>query len=165
MRRQILVLTVLPIILFLAAADAHAAISMTADRTTLDFRAVDPGSIVELADQGSYHNEITCTSTNNKTWYLKANIVRPFTSGMNTIPSNNLKWIVVSAGDGKGTISGAINMPTSFTTIPSIIYTSVDLDNTGTAVKIRFRYQLVVPKNQIAGAYDAVIRLTMNELL
>ncbi len=149
----------------LSFTDAHAAISMTLDRNMLDFRTVNPGSSTELADQGDYHNEVTCSSTNNKTWYLKAHLVRPFTSGANIIPSENFKWIVASVGSGKGTLANTINMPTPFTTTSSIIYTSGDLDNNGTEIKLKFRYLLVVPKNQIAGAYDAVIRLTMNELL
>lgn len=150
---------------FLSSTNARAAISMALDRNMLDFRAVNPGSSAELADQGDYQNEVTCSSTNNKTWYLKAHLVRPFTCGVNTIPSENFKWIVVSVGSGRGTLANTINMPTSFASAPSIIYTSGDVDNSGTEIKLRFRYLLVVPKNQVAGSYDAVIRLTMNELL
>jgi len=149
----------------LAAGHAYAAISMDVDQNMLDFRAVNPGSTTVLADKGVYHNIITLTSTNNKIWYFKAHLVRPFTSGLNTIPNENFKWECVSIGQGRGIVTNNINVPTPFTSTPSLIYTSTDTDNTGTPVAMMMRYHLTIPKNQISGAYDAVIRLTMNEIL
>ena len=151
--------------LFVGAGVSHAAITMDLDRTTIDFRSLNTGQTSELADQGTYHNQVTCSSTNNKTWYLKAHLVRPFTSGMNTIPAENFQWMVVSIGNGRGMVTNSINVPTSFSTIQSTIYTSAETDNTGTEVKIQFRYILTIPKNQVAGGYDAIVRLMMVESL
>jgi len=162
-----LVISLVCALLFLWAVSgfAHAAITMTLDRNMIDFGNMNTGETKELAEQGVYHNEVTLTSTNNKTWYLKANMVRAFTSGMNTIPAENFKWVVVSVDNGKGIVNGNVNNPTSFSTMPDLIYTSADTDNTGTVVKLKFRYILTIPKNQVAGGYDAVIRLTMIETL
>lgn len=159
------VLTVFCFACLLGSGNAYAVISMDVDQNMLDFRAVDPGSTIVLAEKGVYHNIITCTSTNNKTWYLKAHLVRPFTSGLNTIQNENFKWECVSIGQGRGIVTNNINIPTPFTSMPSLIYTSADTDNTVTPVAMMMRYHLTIPKNQVAGAYDAVIRLTMNEIL
>ncbi len=147
------------------AGHAHAAITMTVDRNTLDFGAMNTGETKELAEQGVYHNEVTLTSTNNKSWYLKAHLVRPFTSGVNTIPPENLQWMVVSVGYGRGIVYNNINVANPFSTMPSTVYTSAETDNTGTAVKLRFRYLLTVPKDQVEGGYSAVVRFTMIETL
>jgi hypothetical protein len=163
--RKTIILPVVAMLAILTADSGWAGISMSVDRNMLDFRAGNPGEEIELADQGTYHNQVSLSSTNNKTWYFRAHLVRPLTSGTNTIPNENFKWEVVSIGAGSGIITNNINVPTPFTTTPSIIYTSGDADNSGTVINIQFRYHLAIPKNQIAGAYDAVIRLTMNELL
>jgi len=149
--------------LLVAPTIAYAAISMSLDKNMLDFRTMNPGETREVADQGDYHNQITCSSTNSRTWYVKAHMIRPFTSRQFTMPSEALKWMVVSVGDGKGTIYNNLHTQNPFSTMPSTIYTSSDLDNTGTEVKIQLRYVLAVPKNQVAGNYDAIIRLTMAE--
>lgn len=160
----VLIITIAAISL-VATHNVYASLTIDIDRNLLDFRAIDPGDSMEIADQGTYHNEITCTSTNNQTWYLKARLIRPLTYGTYTIPNENFRWIVVSIGDGKGTLYNNLNVANPFTDMSQTIYTSADTDNTGTAVKIRFRYVVTIPKNQVAGPYDAVIRLTMNEYL
>ena len=147
------------------ATNSSASISMTLDTNLLDFRTMNPGESRDLSDKGVYHNQLSLTSTNNKVWYLKTNLVRPFTCGMNTIPAQNFQWIVVSIGNGKGYVTNNRNIPNPFTTFPSLVYTSADSDNTGTQVDIQFRYLLTIPKNQVAGGYDAVARFTMIEQL
>ena len=66
--------------LLVAPTIAYAAISMSLDKNMLDFRTMNPGETREVADQGDYHNQITCSSTNSRTWYVKAHMIRPFTS-------------------------------------------------------------------------------------
>ena len=161
---RLLVAGCLCLSLLTAPGMADAAISMSLDKNMIDFRAMDPGDTREVSDQGSYHNQITCSSTNSRTWYIKAHMVKPFTYRQFTIPAESLKWMVVSVGDGKGTVYNNLNTQNPFSTIPGTIYTSSDLDNTGREVKIQLRYILAVQKNQVAGAYDGLIRLTMTEV-
>ncbi len=144
---------------------ANAGITMTLDRDSVDFRTMENGQTAEISDQGVYHNEIVCTSTNNKTWYLKANLIRPLSSGMYAIPSDNFKWKIVDLINGKGIIYNNINVATPFMGMPSLVYTSDPVDNTGTEIKLRFRYVLTIPKNQAAGNYFGSVRWTMTELL
>ena len=146
---------------------ASAGITMSLDRDLVDFRIMEIGQTAEISDQGIYHNEVACTSTNNQTWYLKVHTVRPFTSGdgLRTIPNENFKWKVVGVVNGKGTVFNNINQPNSFTDTQGLVYTSDPLDNTGTEVKLQFRYILTIPKNQIAGNYTATVRWTMTEIL
>jgi len=164
-RRFAITATFAMVVGYSAIGAASASISMTIDRDMIDFRTMDPGETRELSDQGVYHNQITLSSTNNKTWYLKAHLLRPFTSGANSIPNQNFRWKVISIGSGRGTVYNNVNTENAFSNQPSLIYTSADSDNTGTEVVLQLRYILEVPKNQIAGNYDAVIRFTIIEIL
>jgi len=156
---------VVMMVLLVWTGAAHAALTMTLDRQQLDFRSGNPGDTIELADQGVYHNVVTCTSTNRITWYLKAHLVRPFTCGMYTIPNENFKWMCVSMGQGNGTVFNRINIANPFTVTPGLVYTSDSTDNNGKEVKLQFRYLLTIPKNAVAGSYDSVVRWTMLEIL
>jgi len=164
-KRTVITLCIFVGFVLFSVREAAAEITMTLDRNQIDFRVMDPGETREVTDQGVYHNQISCTSTNDVTWYLKAQIIRPFTSGMHSIPNENFRWKVVSVGDGRGQVYNNVNTANPFTTYPGVIYTSADTDNTGTQVDIQLRYVLTVPRNQIAGHYDAVIRFTMIEIL
>lgn len=144
---------------------AYAEITMSLDRDMVDFRTMESGQTKEVSDQGVYHNQITCTSTNNKTWYLKANTIRPLTFGSYMIPNENFQWKVTAVINGKGIVANNINQLNAFTDTPSVVYTSASDDNTGAEIKLQFRYILTIPKNQIAGNYFSSIRWTMTELL
>ena len=152
-------------VLFVNSPLSHAAISMSVDGIIIDFRITDPGQSKELYDKaGDYHTEVTCTSNNNRTWYLKAKIVTPLRSGPNTIPMQNFKWKVTSVISGQGTVNN-INQFNEFSAVPVVIYTSDPADETGNQVKIRLRYGLTVPKNQITGTYNCILRFIMMETL
>lgn len=153
------------IVISVLTGNVYAGITMSLDRDMVDFRTMEMGQTQEVSDQGVYHNEITLSSTNNQTWYLKTQIIRPLTSGANTIPNENFKWKVVEVVNGKGIVYNNINVANPFTDFKGLIYTSDPLDNTGIEVKIKFRYILIIPKNQIAGNYFGSVRWTMTELL
>lgn len=159
------VLAVVLIMIFSTAGVACAGISMSLDRDLVDFRTMESGKSAVISDQGVYHNELACVSTDNQTWYIKANMIRPLTSGMNTIPNENFQWMVVDVINGKGIVFNNRNVPVAFSNYKGLVYTSDPADNNGASVKIRFRYILNVPKNQIAGNYFGSVRWTMTELL
>jgi len=163
--RYMKILGIVLTILFSTVASVHASISMTLDRDLVDFRTMESGQTQTVADQGVYHNELTCSSTNNRTWYIKANMIRPLTSGANTIASENLKWMVVDVINGKGIVFNNRNIANPFSFAKGLVYTSDPADNTGTQVKLRFRYILAIPKNQTAGNYYGSVRWTMTEVL
>ena len=58
MRHSKLILA-LGIFILTAPGMAYAGITMSLDRSMLDFRSMDVGETKELADQGAYHNQIT----------------------------------------------------------------------------------------------------------
>lgn len=159
------IFTIILTILVSMAASAHASITMDISRDLVDFRTMESGQTQTIADQGVYHNELTCTSTNNRTWYIKTNIVRPLTSGLNSIAPENLKWMVVDVLNGKGIVYNNRNVANPFSFAKGLVYTSDPADNTGNQVKLRFRYILAVPKNQVAGNYYGSVRWTMTEVL
>jgi len=153
------------IVILTLSGISHAAITMSVDRDRLDFGTMENGQTKNLADQGVFHNQITCRSTNNITWYLKVNMMQPFTSGPNTIPTDSFRWEVADVVNGKGIVTNNKNIETPFTNLKSLVYTSDTTDNNGTDIGLRFRYHLTIPKNQISGNYFSYIRWTMTELL
>lgn len=151
--------------MMLCVATSDAALQMNLDYNMLDFGAMNTGESKEISIKGTHHNTLTCTSTNNMTWYLKAQVVKPFSFMQYTIPEANFKWTVVSVGAGKGIVNGGVNFTFPFSRTPTLIYTSDPDDNTGTAIDISFRYSLDVPENQVAGNYNGTVRFIMIETL
>ncbi len=149
----------------LCAATADGALQMTLDYNMIDFGAMNTGESKEVSIKGVYHNQLTCSSTNNITWYLKAQVVKPFSSMQYAIPEDNFKWTVVSVGIGRGIVNGGLNFTFPFSRIPVLIYTSDAADNQGAAIDISFRYTLAIPENQVAGNYNATVRFIMIETL
>ncbi|MFC1631339.1 hypothetical protein ACFL2I_02180 [Candidatus Omnitrophota bacterium] len=132
---------------------------------TIDFGAMELNEEETIAARGGYEHQFNCTSDQGRTWHFKAQLIRPFTSGTQTIPAENLQWVVERVGAGRGFVSTSLSTPSPFSTSPASIYTSADTDNTGTEVQIRLRYKLRIPQTQAAGTYTAHIRFIMVEEL
>jgi hypothetical protein len=143
---------------------AHATFEMSVDRPFVDFGFMDIGEFKELMEQGSYHNEVTCTSDNGNTWYLKLHLLAPLRSGTDEIQTTNFKWKIVEIVNGTGYPANENNF-NNFSTAPLVAYTSSPGDSGGTAVGIRFTYGLQVPQTQITGNYQCVMRYTFTETL
>ncbi|MFC1577021.1 hypothetical protein ACFL3N_01640 [Candidatus Omnitrophota bacterium] len=150
-------------VMFFSSGAAQAVFQMDMDSNLVDFRTMDNGESRELADQGVFHNQFSCTSDNDRTWYFKSRLVRSFSSMGNTIPDENFRWKVVSKGEGKGIVTNNVNTENQFTKDDRVIYTSAETDNTGTQVDLQLRYLLTIPKRQLTGSYDAIVRFTMIE--
>lgn len=163
MVRKLLIISLL--ILAITPKSVFAAFEMSIEDgfRTIDFGAMKLDEEVTLARRGGYEHQFNFTSDNGRTWYFKAQLVRPFTSGRHSIPAENLKWIVEEKIGGAGLIEANISRPNDFSDFPVLIYTSSDTDNTGTEVRIRLKYRLKIPKNQAAGTYNAHIRFIMVE--
>ena len=143
---------------------AYAAFEIETDAFSIDFGFMNIGESKELQEKGMYHNEITCKSDNAKTWYLKTQTIEPLKSGEDYVPYENFKWKIVEVLNGDGVIYNK-DMYNTFSDITSLVYTSGPNDSGGREVKIRFKYHLLIPKNQVAGNYRTIIRYTMTELL
>lgn len=137
--------------------------SLTSGYNTMDFGGMRIGEEKMLSDKGGYQHEFTFTSTNARTWRLKAQLLRPFTSGTSSIAPENFKWIVEELQNSQGYLANSISTENPFSTFPILIYTSANSDNTGTQVRMKFRYKLKIPKSQAAGAYTAQVRFIMVE--
>lgn len=139
--------------------------SMGAGYRSIDFGPMELGEEKTLSGRGGYEHQFNFTSDKGRTWYFKAQLIRPFSSGRHSIPVENLQWIVEEVRYGRGVVSASISAPSSFSNFPALIYTSADTDNTGTEVQVRLRYKLKIPEEQAAGAYTAHIRFIMVEQL
>jgi hypothetical protein len=139
--------------------------SLGAGYRSIDFGPMELGQEKTLSRRGGYEHQFNLTSDNARTWYFKAQLIRPFTSGRHSIPVENLQWIVEEVRSGRGIVSTGISRPSSFSRFPALIYTSADSDNSGTEVQVRLRYKLTIPDEQAAGAYTAHIRFIMVEQL
>lgn len=155
------------LIFLVLAKESSAAFDMSlgAGYQTIDFGAMELGEEKTISARGNYEQQFNLTSDNGRRWYLKAQLVRPFSCGIHSIPAENFQWIVEEVRDGRGVVSTSMSTPSSFSTHPVLIYTSADTDNTGTEVQIRLKYKLEIPEQQATGAYTAHIRFIMVEEL
>ena len=142
---------------------AFAAMEFSTDHRSLFFGLMQPGEEKILAQSGSFHTEVTCTSTSGMTWYLKVSLLQPMTSGGESIPLEGFGW-QVTRSDGTGTVVSP-NEFRNFSTTPDLVYISGPGDADGRPVRLQFRYQLKLPEAQVSGAYHANIRFTLTEVL
>lgn len=142
---------------------AYAGLELSVDRNPLSFGLMELTEEKELARYGGYEHEVTASSTNGNTWYLKINILRPLTSAEDTIPLEYFKWQATTLNG-----SGALARPyqfNEFSLFPELVYTSSVDENSGTEVTLQFKYRLKIPEVQIRGSYTTVIRFTLTEVL
>lgn len=142
---------------------AYATIEISTDHRALFFDVMQLGEEKELAQLGGYHNQITCSSTNGNTWYLKINLLQPFTQGQETIPLESFKWQLAWTG-GKGTLLSPYQFK-PFSLIPDLVYISGANESAGAAIDFQFKYYLKIPETQVSGAYNTTIRFTLTEVL
>lgn len=164
-KRVLLIIFFLTFFILSKEAFATFDISIQDNNNLLGFGAMGTGEEKTLSEKGGYQHQINFNSNTGRIWYFKVQMVRPFTSGVYTIPQENFQWIVEKLRNGQGVISANIGSPGPFSTFPVLLYTSSQNDNTGTQVEIRLSYKLKIPENQAAGAYTAHVRLIMVEEL
>ena len=158
-----IVLLLSAIVMACGAGSALAAIELSTDHRPVAFGLVQLGEERTLAQLGSFHNEITCTSTDGRAWYLKISLLSPLSSGAETIPIERLGWQLVSS-TGRGTVTRP-NTFTPFSLIPDLVYVSNPDEAAGVPLTFRFAYSLAVPEEQVSGIYQTTIRFTLTELL
>jgi len=164
LKKQLAILLLL-LFVFPGISQAEFDMSLAVGYRTIDFGRMELGEEKTLAAKGGYEHQFNFTSDNNRRWYFKAQLVRPFTSGAHVIAPEDFHWIVDQVRVGQGTVSNRISTPRAFSKTPALIYTSSGADNTGTQVQIRLKYKLDIPEEQAAGAYTAHIRFVMVEAL
>ena len=142
---------------------AWAALTLTTDNRSLFFGVMSLDESKELAQFGSYHNEITCSSSNGQTWYLKVQVLDPLRAGGEVMPPGQLEW-QMETPDGIGSLSHP-NDYAPMTVMPQLVYISGPNEAAGANIRLRFKYRMTVPEAQISGVYQATIRFTLNEVL
>ena len=140
-----------------------AALEFSTDGRPAAFGVMSLGEEKILAQSGSYHNQISCSSTGGQPWYLKVNVLQPLSAGADTIPLEQFQWWLTST-NGHGTVTHPDTF-TPFSLMPDTVYLSSADEASGTAVTFQFRYRLSIPERQISGAYATTIRFTLTELL
>ena len=126
--------------------------------TNIDFGSITPGEWSETGT-GSYDNEATSVSNNDRTWYLKVSAEGPMVGSFDEIPLDSLKWYIYNTTGAGSTVSGWNNFSTSQT----LCYTSAGDDDIGSEVKVRFKYALQAPGDTRSGSYNTTIRYTMTQ--
>lgn len=142
---------------------SYALFEITVDNYSIDFGFMNISESKELNDKGLYHNQVSCKSDNQIPWYLKIQAMGPLKSGDDYIPYENFSWKLTEAYNGDGVIYNKDRYNT-FSDIPSLVYSSGPNDPKGRDVSLRFKYNLSIPKNQVAGNYRTVIRYTLTEI-
>jgi len=151
------------VVVGLNAEPAHAALTLTTDHRSVSFGLMQLDEEKTLAEQGSFHNQITCASTGGRLWYLKIHVLQPLTAGAETVPLEAFKWAVTTP-NGKGNVAHS-NQLTPFNVVPDLVYISGANEAAGTTVTFQFRYSLKVPSAQLTGVYNTTIRFTFTEIL
>ena len=145
------------------ASPAMAALELSTDQRPLVFGMMQLGDSKELTQLGTYHNEVTCLSTNGRQWYLKINVLQPLSSGIETIPFDRFQWQLAWT-DGTGTIPNPYHYA-PFQLMPELVYVSGSNEAEGRPVRLQFKYALTIPDEQVSGAYQTTIRFTLTEIL
>jgi hypothetical protein len=155
------IIFVLLLILSLSC-NAFAGLEISTDNRPLFFGLMQLGQARELAQLGAYHNQITCSSTNGNTWYLKISLLGPLSLGSKTIPLGNFKWQLVGTS-GTGTVVNPY-IDKDFSLVPDTVYISGTDEAAGTAVTFQFKYYLKIPDAQLSGVYNTTVRFTLMEI-
>ena len=142
---------------------AWAGLTLTTDNRSLFFGAMQLGESKELAQFGSYHNELTCASTSGLTWYLKVQVLQPLSAGVEAIPAEQMEW-QAETPEGIGTLTTP-NQYTPFSVMPQLVYMSGPSEAGGGTIHLRLKYRLTIPEEQVSGAYQATVRFTLTEVL
>jgi hypothetical protein len=142
---------------------AYALFEIGADAFNIDFGFMNIGDSKELQERGTYQSEITCTSDNARAWYLKIQSFEPLKSAEDYIPYENFTWKVVEVLNGDGVIYNK-DRYNPFSAAASLVYQGGPNDSGGREVKVRLKYSLSIPRNQVAGNYRTIIHYTMTEM-
>lgn len=134
------------------------------DKSAIAFGRVRPGEWENLGE-GSYYNQVTCQSNNDRIWYLRINVLNPLTgTGKGgTIDNSHFKYM---AGwtNGTGTVESQYTFR-DFDTVSTSVYTSSVEDAMANLIYIQFQYGLSVPENATADDYTTTVVYTMMESL
>ena len=148
---------------FCGVGVVEAALEFSTDHRPVAFGMMRLGEEKILAQSGTSHNQITCSSTDGQAWYLKVNVLQPLSSGAETIPLEQFQWWLTST-NGHGSEAHP-NAFTPFSLMPDTVYLSSPDEVSGTSVTFQLRYQLKIPEHQVSGVYSTTIRFTLTELL
>ncbi|MBI2093654.1 MAG: hypothetical protein HYT88_02910 [Candidatus Omnitrophica bacterium] len=146
-----------------SAPSVWAGFEISTDNRSLFFGLMHLGEEKTLSQFGNYHNQVTCTSTNGRSWNLKISVLHPLTSGRDNIPLEAFQWQMVST-NGKGTIPKLYQF-SPFSLVPTLVYISHTDETAGSSIQFNFKYELKIPESQAAGAYQTTIRFTLTEIL
>ena len=142
---------------------AFAALEIFTDNRSLFFGVMQLGETKILAQSGTYHNEITISSSEGRPWYLKISLLRPLGSPADTIPLESFSWQLTDfTGAGTGYSQSGFR---SFSLVPDLVYASGSNEANGQPVRLRLRYRLQLPEAQTGGVYQTALRLTLTEVL
>ncbi len=145
------------------ASSVGAAMTFSSDQRPLFFGLMQAGESKELAQSGAYHNQLVCTSTNGRIWYVKAQVLEPLDAGAQTIPTDHLQWQAEEI-NGHGSLQHAHQF-VPFQLTPDLVYISGAGDAAGAPVQLQFKYRLQIPETQMNGVYHTTIRFTLTEVL
>jgi hypothetical protein len=156
-------IALIALMIFIFSLSAYAALEISTDHRSLFFGLMKLGEEKGLAQLGVYHNQITCSSTNGNTWYLKINLLQPLSFAGETIPLENFQWQLVWT-NGNGTQVGNYQYK-PFSLFPDLVYTSGPGEASGQGINFQFKYSLKIPEVQLSGVYNTAIRFTLTEVL
>lgn len=167
------------IIFFMLVAPCLAVLTITLDKTTIDFETMAAKDFKEIPSSG-YYNKISVVSDTGSVWQLKIKVSSPLTNSnlpTVTIPNEQFRWMSTYAGNQnspyQNLTAGLNHKPangyTNFSLVDELVYTSEqeitfnDNNNSPAGTEIQFKYAIAMPDNQVAGTYNAAVVYTVTQ--
>ena len=166
------------------ASPCLAALTISLDKSSIDFETMTPGDFKEIPSSG-YYNKVSVMSDTGSVWELKIKLSAALTNAALptvTIPNEQFRWMSINAVNQNSPNqilrSGLNHKPengyTNFSLIDERVYTSGintsgsdpvfnDNNNSPNGTEIQFKYAIAMPNNQTAGTYNATIVYTVTQ--
>jgi len=125
---------------------------------SFDFTRLTPGQSGEMSRAEGV--EVAGASSDGNPWYLKVSAEKPLTSGINTIPNENLTWY--GSSEGQGQWNGAEENNLADPNTAAYISSAEESDQVKKIVN-KFKFMLHVPEDTKAGEYSTTVIFTMTE--
>jgi len=122
-----------------------------------------------ITSSGSYSNRVMCRGQNNRQYRVSIRLASNLTSGGNTLPASNLKYMLTYT-NGIGTTynyQSYVGFSTSWATVYESGSTAIESpfpEDAAAERELQFKYAVQVPNNQAPGTYTANIEYYGEEI-
>ncbi len=142
-----------------ARVEVASVFEISLDRPDIDFGEMRPGET--KTDIPATGIKVKAKTNTGNRWYLLMNAISELRFGDKYIDNKYFSWYGWSEGQGKWYATGETPMSlVPFTVYESTTDEGINLPNGTTNV---FKFKLDLPRDQVAGKYETIVRFTLTE--